>query len=356
MKVLKIVIPIIIAIALAFGGYRLIKLKKEADAKEKTATLYPIVVKMYQPEYKEVTLTLPAVAEVKNSNEVAIATKFPGKILYIKNLGEKVKKGDLLVKIDDSELKSQLNTIDSKIASLKDKINAQKISLENLIKTHIRTKKLLEVKMASIEQYQNEESKIATLKAAIKADENSLKSLYSQKQSILDNLKYTTIYANTNGVVSAKLFNKGDIAPMLKPILKITPNSGNYLLVFLPKEEKAIIYKEKEYPLIPLKSTINGIKAYKAEVEDKNLLPGEKVNVKVVTFQGKGTFLPFNTILTIENKNYIFTPKTKEIHIKVSGVEGVVIEEKIDTPVIQAEPDILLKIKAGYPIKVENKG
>jgi hypothetical protein len=356
MKVLKIVIPVIIVIVLVFGGYKLIKLKKEMDLKEKTATLYPIVVQTYKPQYKEVILTLPAVAEVKNSKEVAVATKFPGKILFIKNLGEKVKKGDLIVKIDDSELKSQLNTVNSKIASLKDKISAEKISLNNLIKTHIRTKKLLEVKMASIEQYQNEESKIASLKAAIKADENTLKSLYSQKQSVSDNLKYTTVYANTSGIVSAKLFNKGDIAPMLKPILKITPESGNYLLVLLPKKEKAIIYNDKEYPLIPLKSTFNGIQAYKAEVDDKTLLPGEKVNVKVVTFQGKGTFLPFNTILTIENKNYIFTPKPKEVSIVASGVEGAVIQEKLDIPVIKAEPDILLKIKAGYPVKVKNKG
>jgi len=311
------------------------------------------------PKVEEKTLTLPYIATVKNDKEVIINTKFVGKIKYIKNLGEKVKKGEMVLLIDDTDLKAKLTEIDSKINSIKQKISAEKINLSNLLKTHYRTKKLLEVKMASIEQYQNEESKIATLKSQLKIDKENLKALYENKKSVQNNLTYAQITSTIDGVVSAKFLNKDDLALAGKPILKITPKKGNYLFVLLPNEYQNIIYNNKIYPLTKLNATYNGLKTFKATVDDSNLVNGEKKEIKVVTYKGKGIFLPFDAILSINGKNFVFEVtengvKPIEVKILASGERYLLIDKELQNPLIVAKPDILLKIKSGHPIKLKN--
>ena len=165
MKKLKIIIPIILAGILVIAGIRLIKLRKEADLKLKPATVYPIVVTTVKPKYEEAILTLPYIGFVKNDKEVLISSKFAGKIIYEKELGEKVKKGESVLKIDDTALKAKLKTIDENINTLYNKLNALNVSLKTLLNTHKRTEELLKVKMASIEQYENEKSKNRFIKS-----------------------------------------------------------------------------------------------------------------------------------------------------------------------------------------------
>jgi len=357
MKILKIAIPILIAVALAIGGMSLIKKRQEADKKLPPAEKIAITVKTTKPEVTKKILSLPYVATVKNDNEVVINTKFAGKILYIKNLGDKVSKGEIVAKIDNTDLQAKLSEINSQISSVEQKLNAEKINLDNLLKTHARTKKLLEVKMASIEQYEAEKSKIATLKAQIKADINSLKALEENKKSILNNMTYTVIKSPITGVVSAKFANKGDLALSGKPILKVASKNGNYLFITLPKNYNEIIYKDRLYPLTPLNATFNGLKTFKANIDDKNLVNGEKVDIRVVEFNGEGVFVPYDAILSINGKNYVFVVNENkaepvEVNIKAKGEKYVLIDKKIQNPIIVAKPDILLKIKSGHPIKI----
>jgi len=357
MKILKIAIPILLAVVLAISGMSLIKKRQEADKKLPPAEKIAITVKTITPSISEKTLSLPYFATVKNDNEVVINSKFAGKILYIKNLGDKVVKGEVVAKIDNTDLEAKLSEINSQISSVEQKLNAEKINLNNLLKTHARTKKLLDVKMASIEQYEAEKSKIATLKAQIKADQNSLIALKENKKAILNNMTYTTLKAPIDGVISAKFANKDDLALMGKPILKISPKNGSYLFITLPKKYNEIIYKNKIYPLTPLNATFNGLKTFKANVEDSSLINGEKVNIKVVEYRGKGVFVPYEAILSVNGKNYIFEvidnkPNVVEVNIKARGEKYILIDKEITNPVIVAKPDILLKIKSGHPIKI----
>ena len=352
MKMLKIVIPIVLAVVLGVMAVKLVKQRQEADNKEKTAQVYPVIVKSFIPKEENITLTFSYLAEVKNDKEVNINSKFSGKILCVRNLGDKIQKGDIVAKIDNTDLQAKLKEINTQINSLNNKLYAENINLNNLILTHKRTKKLLDVKMASIEEYQNESSKIASLKAQIKVDKNSILALKMNKKSILNNLTYTTIKSPIDGVISAKFLNKGDNAFIGKPILKISANKGNYLFITLPKVKKEIIYKNKKYKLTPLNVAVNGLLSFKAKVDDDSLVNKELVKVKIVEFEGKGVSLPYNAILSINNKNYVFTPKAKEIKIIAKGENGVVVD-KLDKEVILANPDILLKIKSGYPVKVE---
>ena len=354
MKIVKILIGLLVVVAIVFGAVTLVKKRQETDSKEKIATIYPIKVKSLMPKAENITLTLPYLAEVKNDKDVVINSKFAGKLLFVKNLGEKVVKDEIVAKIDASDLEAKLEEINTKINSLKDKINAENISLRNLKATHKRTKQLLDVKMASIEQYQTEQTKISSTNAQLKADINSIKALKATKKSILNNLSYTTIKSPINGIVSAKFANIGDNIFPGKPILKIASKNGNYLFITLPNAKKEIVYKNKTYNLTPLNLAVNGLLAYKVKVDDNSLVNGEKVNIDVVEFSGNGIKVPYDAILSIDNSNYVFDTKgnAKKVQIIAKGKDGVVITGDIPDTILIAKPDILLRIKAGYPVKV----
>jgi len=344
MKFIKPLIALLVVAGLVIAGVKLVKKRKAQDLQEKTAVVYPINVKTITPKVENKTLTLPYLAEVKNDNIAIINTKFAGKIKCIRNLGDEVKKGEVVAKIDDTALQTKLKSLNSEI-------KANKILLNTLISNHKRTEKLLKAKIASQEKYDNEKAKIAEVKAKIIALKENIKNLKNE-------LTYANLTSPVDGIVSHKFLSKGENAFAGKPLLKITPKEGNYLLVLLPETKKEIIYKNKIYPLISLDSTFNGMKTYKADVNDETLSNGEKVNIKVVEFNKMATILPYKAILSINNKNYVLVVNgnkamPQEVTILAKGSEGVAIKENINSPIIVAEPDILLEIKSGHPIKVE---
>ena len=353
-KLIGISVSVLIVIGLILGAVHLVKKRQAEDAKFKTATMYPIVVPVVKPKSGHIVTTLKYLALVKNSKETLINTKFAGKIEYVANLGQKVKKGEVVAKIDPTPLKTKLKEVNENINSLKNLIQADIVNLQTLKATHERTKKLLKVNMASIEQYDVEKAKIASLKAKLKADKNKLNTLYAMKKDILNELTYAVIKSPVNGIVSAKFLNKGDNAFPGKPIIKIASNKGNYLFIPLADNYKEIIYKNKKYPLIPLHSTFNGVPVYKANVNDPNLITGEKIDIKVVTYDGEGTLIPYKTLLSINGKNYVFDRNGNPIKVNVlaTGNEGVVVSNNLPE-IIEADPDLLLKIKAGYPVKIK---
>ena len=356
MKAVKIGIALAVVAGLVVGAVKLVKKRKAEDAVTKTATIYPVVVNSITPKKERVKTTLDYIALVKNNKDVVVNSKFAGQIKSVVNLGSRVKSGQVVVKIDDTTLRAKLNEINNQIKSLQKAISADRINLETLKETHARTEKLLKVGLASVEQFNAEKAKIANLEAKLKGDLEKLKSLQDNKKAIINDLAYSEIKSPVDGIVSAKFLNRGDNVFPGKPILKIASSGGNYLYLPLVKPYKEIVYKGETYLLIALNETFNGVPAFKADVNDKSLISGEKVDVKVVTFDGEGTLLPFDAVLSINGKNYVFNRKGNpvEVNVVATGKEGVVISNELNEPILIAKPDILLKIKAGYPVKVEN--
>jgi multidrug efflux pump subunit AcrA (membrane-fusion protein) len=132
MKIIKGLIALLVVALLVIAGIKLVKKRKAEDAHQKTAVIYPINIKTFIPKVENKTLTLPYLAEVKNDNISIINTKLTGKIECIRNLGEKVKKGEVVAKIDATKLKTSLASIDANI-------RANRTLLNTLISNHKRT-------------------------------------------------------------------------------------------------------------------------------------------------------------------------------------------------------------------------
>ncbi len=359
MKYIKGLIVVLIAAVLVVGAVRLVKKKKAEEAKIEAAKTYKIAVDFMKLKSKKFTLGLPYLATVEGDNRAVVSTKVAGRILKIVKSGERVKKGDVLVRIDDGELKSKLEALKLSINSIRINLSAKKIVLKNALLTHKRTKELLDVKGASIEQYQNEEDKITLLKAAIASLKSSMAINRAKMDEIKNLISYTVIKAPFDGVISKANATVSDMAMPGKPLLFLQALKGNYLVAALPNSIKAkeVVYNGKSYPLISLHSTVNGLEKYKVTANVKESI-GSRVDIKVKTFDGEAVFLPLNALLQIGGKSYIFVidkdvAKPVSVKLLADGEEGYAIDKKYEgKKVALAKPDIFLKLLAGTKIKL----
>jgi biotin carboxyl carrier protein len=347
-KIIKTIITLIIIAAIVIVAVKTLKKRRAAEAQLPAAKAYTLVVPTFTPAKKSVTLTLPYIAESLNDQDVILTTKISARVEMIKTSGTKVKKGDIVARLDTTDLKA---TIDN----LKEQIGAQRIALNTLLQTHRRTQELYNVKGASVEQLQNENAKIASLKAAIQ-------NLQVKLNAAKHNLSYAEISAPTNGVISKSFASSGSVAMPGKPLLQISAEKGTSLIVRLPDtiRPQAVRYKGTYLPLVALDTTFHGLREYKAYINDQSLNSHERVEIDVVLFQGEGILLPFETVLDREGKSYLFeiaqnraTPKA--IAVSQIGQEGILTEDEtiVGKKIAAGAPDILLKLLSGAPVKSE---
>jgi len=331
---LKIALVLIIVAGLAKFAITKLKEKKAKEASAPMAKVYPIVAKSMQPKSSQVKLTLPYLAQSINESDVTLSSRIASRIIKITKSGKHVKKGEVLVKLDTTDVMAN--------------IQALKVSLRNLKKSHQRTKSLYKVQGASIEQLQKEESAIEGVNAKIKALKNQL--------------SYAKILSPIDGVVTKVLSAVGDVTMPGKPMVHISANNGFSLIVRTPDNinPKAVMYGGKEYQLHALNSTYHGLKEYKAYINEANGLSSqERVEVEVVVFEGHGVLLPFDAILNRNGESEVLVIKgnhatPKKVKVLQSAEQGVVVADDLSgLKIVIAKPDILLKLTSGYALKVK---
>ncbi len=373
----KKVAVILVVLLLIVAAVMLLKIRKTALAHSPAAAVLPVVVDSITVQPQPVTLTLPVMGVVSSDISTTLSTKISGRILRLyKQEGERVKKGDLLMEIDDRELlakkeslRLKRNSLGYDITAKQGNIKALETALENAIDTHARTKELLEVKGASIEQFNKEQTEIARLTAQLQSAKSGVEMLRSGINELLQNekevttlLSYTHIVAPINGTLSKQLVTVGDLALPGKPLLKIAATEGLYLDIKLPPNirSKAIQFQGEQFVLTPKNQAGNsGLREYRAALPLGNtLVEGEFLNVALVLYSGHGVLLPNDVLLTAQGTTSVLVYQDgKAVKTPVTvlrrGSEGVMVKEDLrDKTLLLAKPDILLRAVSGVPVKL----
>lgn len=377
---MKKIISIIIIIILVVGAVALVKKRKAQSANAKTANILPVVVETKKIKKDNVSFTLPAIGIVGSNFSTILSTKITGKIKKIyKQEGDRINKGDIIAEIDASDIKAKKEGsaikkrgIIYKINAVQEKIKALKIKLKVTKEAHERTKELFKVDGASVEQLGNEKAQIADLEAQISSNENLISELKKEQQSLNQSIKgieslikYSKIKSPIDGTLSKRLVDVGDMAMPGKPLFGISSKEGLYINVSLPDDIKTnkIIFKGKKLSLVP-KNQANdrGLNQYIAYVPDElNVVEGQYVNIRVVTYEGKVCLIPIDGILNVDKKAFVFIVQGKkaiplEVNIMHNGSEGVSVDKDLNgKTIVIAKPDILLRISSGVPIHILQK-
>jgi len=344
----KTIIGAIIIILIVIGGGIAIKKAKKRDELAPLAKTYDVVVTTINVEQSAVRLTLPYLAIVQNDKDVKLASKIPARVSFMKPSGSKVKKGEIIAKLDNTSIQSNINSVNAQL-------NAVQVAYKNMAATHKRTLELLRAEGASVEQSQKEESKLSELSSKQEALNQKLNELHNM-------MTYAHIKSPVNGLISKTMVNKGDMAMPGHPIANIKADNGFSLLLRVPGniDVKAIEINKERFDVLPLNSTFNGLVEYKAYADNLNMTSGNRVEVNVVLYNGMGILLPYDAILNRNGKSYVLVKNKKqafahEVAIVESGEQGILINNKelLGKEIILAKQDILLKLLTGISLKVK---
>jgi multidrug efflux system membrane fusion protein len=378
MKKKLFVIGVILLVAV--GAIGLLKKRKSDLAKASTPAVLPVVVNVVTLQSQKVTLTLPAMGVVSSDLSTTLSTRVSGRVLKVyRREGDPVRKGDPLVQIDARDLKAQKESLrlkrqslDFDIAARQENLRALDTALKNAIASHVRTKELLDVKGASIEQSDQEETAIAQIKAQKQSVDSAVAMLRSSINEILQNekeidtqLSYTEIVSPIDGTLSARMVSTGDLAVPGKPLLKISATDGLYLDVSLPTSVRAesILLDGKQFPLTPKNQAgASGLREYRATLPlGMSLVEGQYLKVSLVLYSGNGILLPDDVLLTTEGQSSVLVYENgKAIKTPVTvlrrGSEGVMVRQALTgKTLLLAKPDILLRASTGVPVRIHTQ-
>ena len=351
MKILKnkkIISITVVLVIVALGVLAIVNAKRR-EAALPIAKKYALVVSTIKPELKSINLTLPYLAQTENDKDVKLSSKVTARVNFITQSGTTIKKGTIIARLDNT-------TIQTASESLKSQIKATQTSLKNLEEIHQRTKELLAIKGASIEQFQTEESTIEAIKAKLEA-------LYQNQIDVTNTLTYAIITSPVDGVVSKTFLNIGDLCLPGKPVANISAIDGFYLLVRIPTDLGiyGVNFNGINYPAIPLNSTFNNLAEYKVYVNSTGFTTGDRLEVDVIVFKGEAIKLPFDAILNRNGESFVFikendTAKAVLVTILQTGEDGLVVSnnEIAGKEIVIAKQDILLKLLSGSTITTQN--
>ncbi len=285
-----IALLLIIGLIVAAG----ILLKKRMQSARNAPTPIPPIypVKVVSPKMTSLQQTRPFLAQLTSVHSASIASKLSGRITAVRvTETQAVKKGDLLVRIDDQETLSV-------IKSLEETLKSQEADLKYTQTLHARDKAIFKVGGLAREKLEALEVALAGKRAIFEATRQKITAQQIQ-------LGYLNIRAPFNGIVAAIFLRKGNLATPGQPLLSLHSPEQKLTFSYVPAPpditpgQAVFVGKRRIGKVLKRYSDAkNGLSV--AEVSlDHPLDPPDNsyLNIQVATFEGTGCTVPVNALL-----------------------------------------------------------
>ncbi|WP_457747800.1 efflux RND transporter periplasmic adaptor subunit [Sulfurimonas sp.] len=331
----KIITLVIVVAVIALAAIKLLSTKKEV-ANQPTPLALNYSIQTTNVVEGEVLQKRPFLAKLESDKEIKVATKLSGVItkLFVSE-SQSVKKGDLLVSIDDKAIKSNLNT-------LKETLKVQKSDVEYYASVLKRNKKLYQANAISKEKYDASKLQLLGKQAALKATKDKISSLKVD-------LTYLQVRAPFDGVVSGIFLHKGDLATFSKPILALSAHAQKMQFSYASTNKKISIGQRvlqnnqeigkisKIYPNAQNNLNVAEV-ALSKKIQQTN---DSYLSVEVVTNSARGCTLPLNALLHEKGATFILAYNKTKFHkravdIVVEGDERVIISPCVNEKIALA--------------------
>ncbi len=222
MKKIIILIPIIIVLV---AGILLLQKRKQEIKNLPTANQVNSSVRVILPEERKVTEKKPFLALLEADRRVEAASKLSGRIneLLVKE-GQRVKKGELLLQLDDKEIIASINGVKAQLTAAKSRLDYNR-------KLYVRNSKLY--KAGGLPEEKLEESKVG-----LESAQAAVQELEAKIESLNNQLNYTRITAPLDAVVGSVLQHQGDLVVPGRPILTLNSMEQKLTFSFVPEVDK----------------------------------------------------------------------------------------------------------------------
>ena len=162
-----------------------------------------VAVQTEKVQKRDITQTVAATGKINPEFKVPITSEVTGEIVSLPvEEGDKVKKGQLLIKIKGDAYVAQKERAEASLQSANANLTMRKAELDKITQDYNRMKELHNKNLASDSELETANSNYLTTKALYQsAEANVLQSEASLKE-IIDQLNKTTIYSPIDGVVT----------------------------------------------------------------------------------------------------------------------------------------------------------
>ncbi len=375
-KVLKIAISLLIVLALIIGGLFMVKKRQKEWENSQTPQEFVYTVEGVYTKKGIVEVKTDFLGIIKPVNTVEITTKIPG---YIKKIhvktNQEVKKGDLIVSVDDTELKSQLKVLmleiknlQLELKTLRDREKSVRAWLAAAQNIYRRNEKLYRYKAVSKEaleksyaEYLKAEAELTEIQKRMEQIQLKIKQQKLKQQEVKSRLSYLNVRSPVDGIVQRIYLREGNMAAAGKPIISIEEKGKYEVVVKLPPdypvEKGKTVYLnfdgkklKASVSMVCPSSSPEGLKVVKIRLKNKpkNIPSNSYINVSFVNIF-EGIIVPENAVLEMTEKAYLISQKDGKVvkipvkKVSTDGKTAVVEGVKEDTLVATA-PENKLRI------------
>jgi len=326
-KTIVTVVTLIGVVALGIKGKGLLEKRREQVANEPVAAVEKLTMPVVYAKEGTLAQKEGFLAQLLAQRSIKLSTKLAGYVekLYVEE-AQAVQKGDPLVKIDATEIKSNIEALGSTLA-------AQKNDLAVARSIYNRNKKLYDVGGLPKEKL---DLSLAALNAKASMVENTKQKIVQLKHQ----LSYLKIVAPFDGIVDTVMLHEGDLAATGKPILSMSSLSQKLVFSFAPALEGKIkkgdpVFWNNEYvgDIKTIYNTaVNGLSSAEVALEkDIHQAIGSNLNIEVQTNKMQGCVVPADTLLhkkegvfVMAYENGRFTPQPVSVKMEVENSAVIV--------------------------------
>jgi len=300
-KMIKI-IGIIAVVTLIIKGKGLLESRKAEIANETLPAAGSISVSVAKATQGKMQHKESYLAQVGSDKSIKLSTKLAGYVEHVSvEESQKVKKGEVLVQIDETELQSNIQALQATLL-------AQRNDLALSKSIYRRNVKLFEVGGLAKEQLDISQ---VTMKAKEAVTQNSVQKI----EQLTHQLSYLKIVAPFDGEIDAILLHEGDLAASGNPILTMSNGVKKLLFSYAPhnsaiQKDQLVFSKDKKIGSIKSIYTISKNGLVNAEVKLSEMLDlpvGSSMNIEVLTKEAEGCIVPSDTVLHKKEGTFVMT-------------------------------------------------
>lgn len=368
-KIFKRVVIVAVVAVLAAAGIMVVKKRKAALEAVPPPRPAPVVVRTARVEQGRFPVYGRYLGTIRPKVGAEIASRIQERIVEVRvREGDRVKKGDLLVLLDQRVQKARVEAVEAKLAAARTELATQEAIFA-------RDKRLFAAKAISREEF---DLSRARRDAAL----GQVKSLEAELLSAKADLSYARITAPFDGVVTHRYQDPGDLAVPGRAILAMEdPSRGYYVEIKVPQERfqelkrgMEVLLRRRGGETRVEKAVVSrvhpaadeaGLAVVEADVAAPPLgLPsGGLVDATLVFRRVEGFRVPLRALLENSSTNYLFGVEQGRIvlipvEVLFKGDDGAVVLGKGLSPgaqVVVAQESELLRLHPGENVVTASK-
>jgi HlyD family secretion protein len=334
---MKVILTLLVAAGISVGGFFVWKQwqRKQAEAAETR------IVSIANVEARDISFSIIAAGEIGPADQVSVRPEINGKIAELPvDIGDSVKKGQLLCRLDDTDLQTEKESQVSQIEGAKLQIEAAALQVEKTEREFRRNEQLFQNRLVAQDVFDNARTDYSVAKNSHQLAKNSLERAQKALKQVDDKLAKTRIEAPFDCTVLTRPvslgqtvsgsggFNSGteilSIANLNDMIITAHINQAD---VTRMKNGQSVEVQVESVPGLKMKALVeriapqavikNGIKGFSARIALKELDPRVRpgmtsiLSIPVASVEN-ALSVPLSAVFTERGERYVYVKDEEE--------------------------------------------